>query len=1209
MKIRITLRLAATFGAAALATACSMDTASGLKRTPPGAGPSVRFDLAHTPLPDVPIPNDVATWPDPTSRTGLRLNTRMFAPTSIETDAREKLDRMEGWGTYGAITLAFDKNPDLGDAPAIDLQEVMKRHQKDDYDFQNDAIYLVDLTTGVPVPLDLGEGAFNYTLKKLDKYWRNDTRATEQNTLWETYDETAGLPPGTKYRPELDTDFDGVLDVPNFDDPKACATAEEVAGDEAKTLARQQCVADHLLTWYERQTDTMIVRPLVPLQQKRQYAVVVTDRLVDPKGRPVRSPFDYVYHPSQEQGIARLQALMGDPAHAAYWGDLGASGLDHVAFAWTFTTAPTTEDMQILRDGLYGQGPFASIGDRFPPKVELLRASGFYTQADLAGGTPEPPYEEWSAKAACQGKTPNLAIVKIDAIPDLLQQIVEQVFGFTGAEEQALLDSWSNLDYIAIGTYKTPFFVEGGPKGTDPHAAFHLNFQTGEGEVGEDTVQFWMLVPKQTAQHHQPFPVALYGHGYTGNSTEGFLYAGTMARLGVATIGINAVGHGLTLDPGTEKIAKALFSGSCLAPLYDALLQGRARDLNGDGIPDSGGDFWTSYLFHTRDVVRQSVLDQMQLTRILRTFDGRPGDTDFDRDGIAEKAGDFDADGTPDVGGPTVPLATWGQSLGAFLSSAQGGLDHQIQAAAPTSGGAMIDVGLRTFQGGVVEAVTLRLLGPLVVGVPAAGFVDGKGKLDPAQTSCASSDVSLRFVVPDLNDSREVEFGCAPPADLPANGATVVMKNLDNGQVRCARVGDESRFRLGVPSSVGDRLTLEIYHQADAVEDYGSCRVKAGVAVARTVTTWGKGTVAQGTPDPVNPEVIQCPDAASCTRFQRIYFAEGSALSAPADGYGFTRQSPEIRGFFGISQHILDPADGISYMSHYALDPIPDPYGNPGKPKGLLDIQTIGDMNVPISAGIAYGRAAGALPFFTAEQAARYPEWADHAVPTSLLADFGGVTPNRFLIDHFVTEGIDRLQRTPAGAACMPNWTQDTSNVVCNPHGCKSQGTRCPGSDVCGDDDVCHPAANPATCARTLYDPDALAEGKQLFDAQSPKVPLRLARIAAHATPGTLDACASGGSCASPWAPRLLGKPFADDDASAWKPSAPVVAMLDAMVEPEGTHCFVNPLPCKNFDESLYLTLVVSQFFRTSGQDLYYLSHPSTHHCLESLTCPLLTGE
>src|SRR6185312_12733424 len=148
----------------AVASSCVMDQApTGLRATPPGPGAVVRFDLGHQPLPDIPLPNDTATWPDPTSRTGLRLNAGLIAPTNMEQQARLKFSTMEGWGTFSPISVSFDADPaDPAYAGlaggVIDLANLKARHRGDDYDFANDAIYLVDLKTGVPVPLDLGAG-------------------------------------------------------------------------------------------------------------------------------------------------------------------------------------------------------------------------------------------------------------------------------------------------------------------------------------------------------------------------------------------------------------------------------------------------------------------------------------------------------------------------------------------------------------------------------------------------------------------------------------------------------------------------------------------------------------------------------------------------------------------------------------------------------------------------------------------------------------------------------------------------------------------------------------------------------------------------------------------------------------------------------------------------------------------------------------------
>jgi hypothetical protein len=96
------------------------------------------------------------------------------------------------------------------------------------------------------------------------------------------------------------------------------------------------------------------------------------------------------------------------------------------------------------------------------------------------------------------------------------------------------------------------------------------------------------------------------------------------------------------------------------------------------------------------------------------------------------------------------------------------------------------------------------------------------------------------------------------------------------------------------------------------------------------------------------------------------------------------------------------------------------------------------------------------------------------------------------------------------------------------------------------------------------------------------------------------------------WAPRLQGRPFGSDAASYRPRLAPqgrLTALLDAYVVVEGEHTFVNGEPCHAFDHGTYLTNLVARFFQTDGTDLYFLSHPASHHCLatQSPSCEYAT--
>src|SRR5687768_9188732 len=115
--------------------------------------------------------------------------------------------------------------------------------------------------------------------------------------------------------------------------------------------------------------------------------------------------------------------------------------------------------------------------------------------------------------------------------------------------------------------------------------------------------------------------------------------------------------------------------GAFLPHLMDA----RHRDLNNDGTKDSGGDQWSADGFHTRDMVRQAVVDWMQLARGLRACgEGEMELSEYDEDGEPVLTGearvscDWDGDGTPDIGGPDSQITIVGGSLGGIVTGVAG---------------------------------------------------------------------------------------------------------------------------------------------------------------------------------------------------------------------------------------------------------------------------------------------------------------------------------------------------------------------------------------------------------------------------------------------------------------------------------------------------------------------------------------------------------
>ena len=1149
------LLLVATLGAVTLAGACGVDTApDGLRATPPGDGPVVKFDVTHRPLPEVPLPNDVATFADPTSRTGRRINVSLVAPTFMEQKARADFSTMEGWGISSPISVAFDRAPGADPREAaIDLEDVAARMQGDEHDLSNDPFYVVNLTTGLPVFVDVGNGYYPVTLRDPWRYFPNDPKAGESNLSFETVEEGAGLPQSA-YRPELDTDFDGVLDHPNTLGNKG------IAG------------VDNLLTWYERETDTLIIRPVVPLEEKTEYAVVLTDRLRGGNRQPIKSPFPDIHHPSQRKGVARLEDVLRNKQLANYYGDLAGTGLSHVAFAWTFTTQPTHEDMVLLRDGLYGKGPFARFATEYPAVFDVKQVAGPNSQGEPQGDLRNEPGPSGDA---CRKRAATPYVIKLNDpdIRDSFVQLFQQVFGLDPGDLAAVEKGFDNIDHIVVGSYKSPYLM-GDPASRDPDTRFHADFRTGAADVQPDTIQWFLSVPKRKpTQKPGPASVAFWGHGVTGHSDEILFYAGDYAKQGIAMFGYNNPEHGLVFDESDETLASARLSVNCLVPFLGAFKNGRAHDLNGDGKPDSGWFWWTSHIFHTRDNVRQGILDGMQAMRILRTFDGHVGTQDFNGDGVPEKAGDFDADGNVDVGGPDASYFAAGESLGGIMSGIQGGIDPYMVAAAPMSGGGSLalDVGFRSY--GVVEAVTGQLMGPIVFSVDPADRPDTKDN-SKMGSRCAPTQRSVRIIVNEGDDNHELEIACLNPDELNEQ-MTVVVSNVTNGEVRCARTLKRGLFRVPIPTSVDDLLDIQIYNAPDVVKSYDGCEVPNGAPVGRRISTWEQPALHML--DVATPDTNKCDEPAGCAQFRDTFYPVGSLLSAPNEGFGFRRQSPQLRRFRDLAQAAFDPADPIAFAPYYMLKPLTDPDGKVVPPHALLNINTVGDNFVQIAAGLTFARAAGALPFLPPSAAARYPEYADYATPQELYERLGRRTPMQFLVDKSVVEAVPRLGKTTAGPACTANFKATAANAsIC------TKPTTIDALD----------------CKNALYDPDWISEGAMLYDEPHPAVPLRLGRVAKiHVADSTTLAAA--------WEPRLRGVPFAPDE-TAWSASDRVVALWNHYLVPKGQHTWDVGDVCRAWDFATYGNALTARFFATEGRDVYYLSHPKTHECLESGTCDFL---
>ncbi len=878
----------------ALVLGCAAPEGKGLLLTPEGSGATVVFDIEERPFPNVPLPNDFATRFDATSPTKRRLNASRAASTAWERATREELAELDGWGTYAPMSLSFTKH--------LDLLELARRHVGDDYDQSNDALYVIDVTPDSPefcqaVPLDVGNDNFPAVIEDRD-YFPNDPRGSTGNLLFEEVEEDLDHD-GVLDLGE-DTDMDGVRDHPNVLFP----------GDEKVMLH------------YERETKSLMFRPLMPMRERTTYAVVLTNRLVDEDGRPVRSPFPFINHASQTSALERLNDCL--PRHGL--------ALDEVAFTWSFTTQSVSSYFKVIRDGLRGLGPLSRLATEFPAKL---------TDLDAVRDDPS--------------RMLNVRIVPGDQLVGALASLLPGILGKDSDSPQvkALIDGFKAIDFFATGAFDSPqFFPRKDSQGRllpIHQQTWKLTPETGaielpEGKARSEKITFWLAVPKG---RRGPAPMAIAGHGYGSNKLEGLFYAGLFARQGIASIAIDCPSHGLGFGDLELQAAEGLFNSKGLAGLFKGLRRDRAFDQTGDGTADSGADYWTAYATHTRDMVRQSTVDYLRLVQVFESFDGtNRWDWDVNRDGTKDLAGDFDGDGVIDVGAAS-KMSMGGGSLGGIMSALVGGTEPRIGVIVPISaGGGFAEIGKRAAPGGVKEAVSLRMMGPLLI-----------------SEKNASGGLDLYQYVPEGNRRGRVKVG---PIDAAlSEGDTTVVTNLTTKEHRCGRVLAGGLLRVAVSSDEGNGLRLDVYSGPLPTKRPEGCAIPSGVEPKWSLSTFGVESKWMG----------------------RV-LAIGAPLVALGDGFGLKRGTPEARRFIGFAQTLLDSSDPVNFAPNYQRRILQYGTGERVRTRALI-VNTIGDPVVPVAAGTALARAAGYLDLTSRD--ARY-----------------GKTVNQVLVDAHVIEGVAR---------------------------------------------------------------------------------------------------------------------------------------------------------------------------------------------------------
>ena len=739
-------------------------------------GPSIVFNPLELPIPDVPFPNDISLRTAADTFSGLAWNVSPEQPTEHRARIRRLINQVDGFGPYAPILVPFDG--------PLDLKTV-----------HNTTVMVVNIEEGHPrfgerAALDLGQGYFPI----------------------------AGRPGGWFGQDPNGELADILLSADNV---------VVVDGEETRP------------TWYEAETNTLIVRPIIPLAQGARHAVLITRDVMGvahdaegPMMAPVRSPFPYKAHPAQAPFIRK--AL-----------DVAGVAPGRLAFGWTYTTADVTRPLITLREGIYGRGALARVADLVEPTLASVRDTGIFH--DTGGKFDEDPRD-----------TP--FILQGEFLTDLLS-IIGQVQGDSNFNL-----TFPNVDYFVFGSVNTPDFRRG------ERNDFAINFKTGEGPIGVQEVPFVVSVPKTTERFKPPFPVMFYFHGTGTSRMESLAIADVMSRQGIAVVAFDEVGHGplfpdiptlleqnpefVPLVPILQRLLANLLvpdrANEVAAMDFDDAVQvfydvglfaelgvyGRNTDENGDGFLDTAEGFFFADPFRQCSSFWQDTSDLMQLVKVIRNLDPSkvPPRLDDPAGASAEVlqksllAGDFNADGILDIGGPGVPLSVAGTSLGGFHAVLAAALEPEITTATPiVAGGGFADIMIRSDLRSITERIFLDVLGTVVVGCPAE---DGRVHLSQGNDAdrCRA-----------LDEAAGTHFAFSSALEP---GAKVELTNLKNGEVGVAEVNEAGGFSVAVETDKGDPIRLrlpdgETHEMAAAFEGHGLVRntpdLRKAVAVQQHV--------------------------------------------------------------------------------------------------------------------------------------------------------------------------------------------------------------------------------------------------------------------------------------------------------------------------------------------------------------------------------------
>ena len=383
---------------------------------------------------------------------------------------------------------------------------------------------------------------------------------------------------GFNPQPRLSIPFNGPIDVSTVDgNVFLVSLGDAVPGGSAggKIVDINQIVWDPT-------TNTLHVESDEFLDQHTRYALIVTNGIRDTTGRRVEAGAFRTFRHDLNFGQTKNAALKA--YRKSLLDALEVSGVapDSVVVASVFTTQSNTAILEKIRNQIKATTPAAADfmlgnGGTVRTVFPVSTVPGMSTVTGIV-------WNQQRTTAPALSPTPILAFAALQVFP--------------------------SVGTVAFGKYSSPDYE------TPAKFIPAVGTRTGVPAVqAMSDIYFNLFLPTGTPPPGG-WPVAIFGHGFGDSKNNSpFVVASTLAAHGIATIAINVVGH------GQGALGTLVVNRSAGGPVT-LLAGGRGIDQNGDtAIATTEGSSAAppQGIIGSRDGLRQTVVDLMQLTRVIET--------------------------------------------------------------------------------------------------------------------------------------------------------------------------------------------------------------------------------------------------------------------------------------------------------------------------------------------------------------------------------------------------------------------------------------------------------------------------------------------------------------------------------------------------------------------------------------------------------------